>query len=125
MAGSGSLQPSTIRRPRQSSRHQRSIPIAVIGATLIGDAKSAADRVRSQEYRVGGSDIDLLSDFDCIVDFNAEVARGTFDLRMSERLGFILRVSYLIESQASAARRWVLAAVKRSSFRRKKPDQLP
>ena len=40
----------------------------------------------------------------------AKVTHGTFYSLMSERLGFILRLSYLIESQRSAARRSVLAA---------------
>jgi hypothetical protein len=75
---------ASIRPPRQSHRHLRSIPIAAIGATPIGDAISAADRVRSQEYRVGGSDVDLLSDFDRIVDFDSQITNGALDLGMSK-----------------------------------------
>lgn len=61
------------------------------------------------------SNVDLLRDLDGVVDLDAEVPDGALDLRMSERLGFILRISYLIESQRPAARRLVLAAVEPSS----------
>ena len=69
------------------------------------------------------SDINFLGDLEGVVDLHTVVTNCAFDPRVAERLGFILRISYLIESQRSAARRLVLAAVKRSSSRRKKPDQ--
>ena len=71
----------------------------------------------------GSSDLNFLGDLKGIVDLHAKIPDGAFNLGMTERLGFILRVSYLIESQRSAARCSVLAAAKRSSFRGKKSDQ--
>lgn len=62
-----------------------SIPIAVISTAAVGDAGSAASRVRCRRYRVSGSDIDLLSDLDRIFDFDAEIPHGTFDLRMPQQ----------------------------------------
>ncbi len=64
---------------------RRNIPFADIEGHAIGDAGSAADYVRSQEYRVRGSDVDLLGDLDGVVDLDAEVAHGAFDLRMSKQ----------------------------------------
>jgi hypothetical protein len=64
---------------------QRSvIPITAIEGTQIGDAKSAADRVCCQGYRVR-SDVDLLRDLDSIVDFDAEVPHGAFDFRVPKQ----------------------------------------
>ena len=71
------------------------------------------------------SDFDLFRDLKGVVDLNAEISHCAFNFLVPKRLGFILRVSYLIESQRSAACRSVLAAAKRSSFRRKKPGQPP
>ena len=73
---------------------------------------------------------DFLGDLEGVVDFDAKITHRAFehrafDLGMAERLGFIPRVSYLIENQRSAARRSVLAAARRSSSRRKTPDQPP
>jgi hypothetical protein len=59
----------------------RVIPIPEV----IGDAKSAADHFRNRRYFVRPSDIDLLGDLNCIVDLDAEVADGAFDLRMSKQ----------------------------------------
>jgi hypothetical protein len=56
------------------------IPIAAIEDTAIGDAKRAADCVRSERYSVDASDVDLLSDLDRVVDLYAEVARRAFAL---------------------------------------------
>src|SRR5262245_57832626 len=69
------------------------------------------------------SDVDFLGDFEGVIDLNTEITHRAVNLGMAKRLGFILRISYLIESQRSAARRSVLAAVKRSSCRRKKSGQ--
>jgi hypothetical protein len=74
------------------SAARRSIPIAAIGNTAIGDARSAADRVRCQGYRVRGSDVDLLRDFDRVIHLDAEVAHRALDLRMSEQSCVILRI---------------------------------
>jgi hypothetical protein len=38
---------------------------------MIGGDIAAADRVRSQRYRVGGSDVDFLSDLNGVVDLDA------------------------------------------------------
>ena len=105
------------RAPPEIAVGRRSIPIGDIGITAFGDARSAAERVRCQGYRVRGSDIDLLGDLDGVIDLDAEISNGGFDLRMSQRLGFILRISFLIENQRRAARRSVLAAAERSSSR--------
>ena len=61
----------------------RSVPLAVIGITSVGDAGNAADRVRSQGYRVEGLDGDFLCYVDGIIDLDPEVPRGAFDFRIS------------------------------------------
>ncbi len=43
---------------------------------MVGDELHAADHVCLLSYRVGTSDIDLLSDLNCVVDLDAEVAHG-------------------------------------------------
>src|SRR5262245_59405400 len=68
----------------------------------------------------GTSDVDFFCYLNGVVDLNAEVFDGALDLGVAQRLGFIPRVSYLIESQRSAAYRSVLAAVRRSYSRRRK-----
>ena len=85
------------------------------------DADGGADHVRFLRYRVSRSDLDLLSDLNRVLDLDAEIPNGALDLRMSERLGFILRISFLIENQRRAARRSVLADAERSSFRQTTP----
>jgi hypothetical protein len=42
------------------------------------------------------SDVDFLGDLDGVVELDAEVAHGALDLGMSERVGFILRISFLM-----------------------------
>ena len=64
------------------------------------------------------SDIDLLGNLDRVIDLKSQVADGAFHLGVTERLGFIPRISFLIESQRRAARRSVLAAAERSRTRR-------
>lgn len=61
------------------------IPKAAILSVSVGDASCVAGHVRNVRYRVRGSNVDLLSNFDRIVDLNAEVANSAFDLRMSEK----------------------------------------
>jgi hypothetical protein len=73
------------RRLNADAWKRRDILIAAIRDRAVGDAKSAADRVRSQGYRVRRSDVDLLSDLDRIVDLDAEIAHGAFDFGMSEQ----------------------------------------
>jgi hypothetical protein len=74
----------------------RVIPIADIEGAAVGDAVSAADHVRNRRDRANGSDVDLLRDLDRVVDLDAEVPHGAFDLRMSERTRRIvhLRLTY-------------------------------
>ena len=109
---------------------QHSYTEADLLSNAIGDHPCVADHVRCTGYsdrahaRIA-SDVDLLRDFDGVIDLDAEIANGALDLRVSERLGFILRVSYLIGNQGSAGRRSVLAAARRSSSRRRTPDQPP
>ena len=93
-------------RVRQASSPQQS-----------GQSASALPRIPRT------SDFDFLGNGYGIVDLDAEVPHCAFHSLMAKRLGFILRVSYLIESQRSAAHRSVLAAVRRSCSRRKKLDQ--
>jgi transposase len=63
----------------------RPLPIADIECTAIGDAERAADHVRNRWDRVMGSDVDLLRDFDRVVDFDAEIPHGAFDLRVPKK----------------------------------------
>jgi hypothetical protein len=56
-----------------------------------------------------GSEFDLLRDAEGVVDLDAEIAHGAFELGMPERVGFILRISFLIENQRHAGHRSVLA----------------
>ncbi len=63
-------------------RKKLRIPKAAIGITGIGDAKSAAERVRSKGYRVRGSDVDLLGVLDSVVDLDTKGAHCAFELRM-------------------------------------------
>ena len=51
---------------------------------MIGDAQVAVDRVRSQGGRVEVSDVDLLCDFDRVVDLDAKAANGALDLGVPE-----------------------------------------
>jgi hypothetical protein len=44
-----------------------------------------------------------------IIDFDAKVPDGALDLCMSQRVGFVLRISFLIENQGPVAHRSVLA----------------
>ena len=104
-------------------RHPKPFTEADTGPLEIDDEFVATDRVRLLWYCVFRSDLDLLGDLDCVVD--AEVANGPFNLGMPERLGFILRISFLIENQRSAARRLVLADAERSSSRQKTQDLPP
>lgn len=60
------------------------VPIAAVPRRMIGDAASAADHVRNRRNRVDRSNIDLLSYLDRVVDLDAKVANGAFDLRMSQ-----------------------------------------
>jgi hypothetical protein len=55
------------------------------------------------------SDANLFCYSEGIIDFNTEISDGALDLRMSQRVGFILRISFLIENQRLAAHRSVLA----------------
>lgn len=64
---------------------RRGYPRADIEGAAVGDAVSAADHVRNRRDRVNGSDVDLLGDLDRVVDLDAKVAHGAFDLRMSEQ----------------------------------------
>jgi hypothetical protein len=57
----------------------------------------------------GSSDVDLFGYGESVVDLNAEIPDGALDLGMSQRVGFILRISFLIENQRLAAHRSVLA----------------
>ena len=57
----------------------------------------------------GSSDVDLFSYSEGIIDFDAEIPDSALDLRMSQRVGFILRISFLIENQRPSAHRSVLA----------------
>ena len=52
---------------------------------MTGDELPAADRVRCLGYRDEFLDIDFLGDFDRIIDLDAEIANGAFDLRMSKQ----------------------------------------
>jgi len=64
----------------------------------IGDGPRVADHVRCVGYSDRAhapfaSDVNLLCDLDGVIDLDAEVTNGALDLRMTERLGFILRIS--------------------------------
>ena len=48
---------------------------------------------RAWQLCPGISDLDFLGDFEGVVDLNAEILHRTFNFRMSDRLGFILRIS--------------------------------
>ena len=102
---------------RQVLRQKQDIPSADIERIAVGDDSIAADCVSYWGDSVEPSDIDLFSNLDRVIDFDAEISNGALNFRMSERLGFILRISFLIENQRRAARRSVLAAAERSSSR--------
>src|SRR6516165_10810929 len=55
------------------------------------------------------SDVNLFSYGEGIIDFDPEIPDGALDLCMSQRVGFVLRISFLIENQRPAAHRSVLA----------------
>ena len=55
------------------------------------------------------SDVNLFSYGESIIDFNAEIPDSALYLRMSQRVGFVLRISFLIENQRPVAHRSVLA----------------
>ena len=56
----------------------RVIPQAEVRRRLIGDAKSAADDVRSQGSRFGGSDIHLLGNLDRVIDLDPQGSAPTW-----------------------------------------------
>jgi hypothetical protein len=60
-------------------------PEAVIGISGLGGTRSAADRVRCQWDRVRGSDVDLLCDFDRVIDLDAKIPHRAFDLGVPEQ----------------------------------------
>jgi hypothetical protein len=43
-------------------------------------------------YRGQRSDVDLLGNLNRVIDLDAEIANGAFDLRMSEQPSVILRI---------------------------------
>jgi hypothetical protein len=55
------------------------------------------------------SQLDLLRDAERVVDLYAKIADCAFELCVSERVGFVLRISFLIENQRPVAHRSVLA----------------
>ena len=100
---------------------------------MVGDSEGAADCVRfalhsvsgSVGQWVNGSDIDLLSDFDSVINLDTELAHRALDHSVPERLGFILRISFLIENQRSVGCRLVLAVATCSRVGQMPPDRLP
>ena len=52
---------------------------------------------------------DLLRDAERILNLDPEITHGALQLRVAKRVGFILRISFLIENQRPAAHRLVLA----------------
>lgn len=52
---------------------------------MIGNAGSVADDVRSVVHYVEASDVDLLRDFDRVINLDAEIPDGAFDLRVTEQ----------------------------------------
>jgi hypothetical protein len=59
----------------------RCIPIADIKEWTIGAANDGADRVRFQECRLRELDIDLLRDFDGMIDLDPEVTDRALNFR--------------------------------------------
>jgi hypothetical protein len=59
--------------------------------------------------RPNSSDINLFRYGESVVDLNPQIAHRTFNFLVSQRVGFILRISFLIENQRLAAHRSVLA----------------
>ena len=59
-----------------------------------------------------------------IVDLDTEISHGALDLGMAKRMGFIIRISYVIESQRPAVRRLMLPAT-RAYFCQRRPHRLP
>ena len=55
------------------------------------------------------SQFNLLGNTERIIDLDAEVANSAFKLRVPERVGFVPRISFLIDNQRPAAHRSVLA----------------
>ena len=53
--------------------------------------------------RPNSSDINLFRYDESVVDLNPQVAHRTFNFLVSQRVGFILRVSFLIENQRHAS----------------------
>ena len=63
----------------------RSHTFADVEHAMIGGELLATDHVWYLGSCVGASDVDFLGNLDRVVDLNAEVANGAFDLRMSEQ----------------------------------------
>ena len=59
--------------------------------------------------RRASSRVDLFGYGESVIDLDPEVARRALYLLMPQRVGFILRISFLIENQRPAAHRSVLA----------------
>lgn len=63
---------------------RRFIPQGDIERRSVGDELLVADHVRNRSQYVSRSDINFLGDLDRVVDLDAEMTNGVFDLRMPE-----------------------------------------
>ncbi len=75
-------------QPLILSRHRckvRSVPKADICFTVVGDVAGAAANVRYRGNSGGRLDVDLLRNFDRVIDLDAEVSDCAFDLGMPKQ----------------------------------------
>ena len=69
--------------------------------------------VTTRPRTIFGLQLDLLGYGKRVVYLDVEIAHRAFQLRVPEQVGFILRISFLIENQRLAAHRSVLARLRR------------
>jgi hypothetical protein len=59
--------------------------VADLNRSLPSDDGVQIDHVRCERHRVTRSDVDLLRNFDRVIDLDAEIPHCAFDLRVPER----------------------------------------
>jgi hypothetical protein len=84
---------------------RENVSVCNLGCNPVGRPRCSHDQAA---YHLG-LQLDLLGYGKRVVYLDAEIAHRAFQLRVPERVGFILRISFLIENQRPSAHRSVLA----------------
>jgi len=99
-------------QPGNQPREQSPLPGYVLNASILNLGCIPLEGARPGHHQAAHHlvlQLDLLGYGKRVVYLDAEIAHRAFQLRVPERVGFILRISFLIENQRLAAHRSVLA----------------